>query len=68
MAAHVATAQNATFQGENTAQQRTLPTILATRLVTGSKSVGSLTGPRMPTRNQSYNSNGELEVEKDQMR
>ena len=35
MASHVATAQNATLQGESTAQQRTLPATLARRLVTG---------------------------------
>ena len=42
MAAHVATAQSTTLQGESTAQQRTPPAILARRLVTGNKSAGSL--------------------------
>ena len=46
----MATAQNATLQGESTAQQRTLPATLARRSVTGSRSAGSLTRPRMPTR------------------
>ena len=54
----VATAQNATLQGESTAQQRTLPATLARRLVTGSRSAGSLTRPRMPTRNPGHNLNG----------
>ena len=50
MAAHMATTQNVTPLGENTAQQRTPPAILTRRLVTGSKSIGSLTRPRMPTK------------------
>ena len=49
----MATAQNTTLQGDSTAQQRTLPATLARRLVTGSRSAGSLTRPRIPTRNQS---------------
>ena len=53
MAAHMATTQNVTPLGENTAQQKTPPAILTRRLVTGSKSVGSLTRPRMPTKNKS---------------
>ena len=36
----MATAQNATLQGESTAQQRTPPATLARRLVTGSRSAG----------------------------
>ena len=67
-AAHVATAQKATLQGESTAQQRTLPATLAIRLVTGSRSAGSLTRPRMPTRNPSHNLNGNMEEEEGQMK
>ena len=52
MATLVATAQNATLQGESTAQQRTPPAILARRLVTGNRSAGSLTRPRCPQETQ----------------
>ena len=68
IAPHVATAQNATLQGENTAQQRTLPATLARRLVTGSRSAGSLTRPRMPTRNPSHNLIADMEEEEGQMK
>ena len=68
MATLVATVQNITLQGESTAQQRTLPAILARRLVTGSRSAGSLTRPRMPTRNPSHNLNIDMEEEEGQMR
>ena len=68
MAILVATVQNVTLQGENTAQQRTLPTTLARRLVTGSRSAGSITRPRMPTRNPSHNLNVDMEEEEGQMR
>ena len=68
MAILVATVQNVTLEGENTAQQRNLPAILARRLVTGSRSAGSLTRPRMPTRNPNHNLNGDMEVGKGQMR
>ena len=51
---------NATCQGESTAQQRTPPATLARRLVTGSRSAGSLTRPRMPTRNPSHTLNGDM--------
>ena len=64
----MATAQNATCQGESTAQQRTLPAILARRLVTGSRSAGSLTRPRMPTGSPGHNLDGDTEEEKEQMR
>ena len=63
-----ATAQNITPQEESTAQQRTLPATLARRLVTGSRSAGSLTRPRMPTRNPSHNLNGDMEEGKEQMK
>ena len=59
----MATVQNVTLQGESTAQQRTLPATLARRLVTGSRSAGSLTRPRMRTRNPSHNLNGDMEEE-----
>ena len=68
MATHVATVQNVTLQGKSTAQQRTLPAILARRFVTGSRSAGSLTRPRMPTRNPSRKPNGNMEEEEGQMR
>ena len=68
MATLVATVQNITLQGESTAQQRTLPAILARRSVTGSRSAGSLTRPRMPTRNTSHNLNIDMEEEEGQMR
>ena len=55
MVAHAATAQNATLQGESTAQQRTPLVMLARMLVTGSRSAGSQTRPRIPTRNPSSN-------------
>ena len=64
----VVTAQNATLQGESTAQQRTPPAILARRSATGSRSAGSLTRPRMPTRNPSHNLNGDMEEEEGQMK
>ena len=67
-APHVATAQNATLQADSTAQQRILPATLARRLVTGSRSAGSLTRPRMPTRNPSHNLNADMEEEEGQMR
>ena len=54
--------------GESTAQQRTLPATLARRLVTGSRSAGNLTRPRMPTRNPSHKPNVDMEEEKGQMR
>ena len=38
----MATVGNITLQEESTTQQRTLPTTLATRSVTGSRSAGSL--------------------------
>ena len=57
---HIAIAENL--------QQRTLPATLARRLVTGSRSAGSLTRPRMPTRNPSHNLNGDMEEGKGQMR
>ena len=57
----MAIVQNVTLQGESTAQQRTLPATLARKLVTGSRSAGSLTRPRMPTRNPSHNLNGDME-------
>ena len=60
--------KNATLQGESTAQQRTLPATLARRLITGSRSAGSLTRPRMPTRNPGHNLNGDREEEKGQMK
>ena len=63
MATLVAIVQNVTLQGESTAQQRTLPATLARRLVTGSRSAGSPTRPRMPTRNRSHNLNGGMEEE-----
>ena len=47
--------------GREHAQQRTPPATLARRLVTGSRSAGSLTRPRMPTRNPSHNLNGNME-------
>ena len=68
MATLVAIVQNVTLQEESTAQQRTLPATLARRLVTGSRSAGSLTRPRMPTRNQSHNLNGDMEEEEGQMK
>ena len=68
MATLVATVQNITLQVENTAQQRTLPATLARRLVTGSRSAGSLTRPRMPTRNPSHNLSSDMEEGKGQMR
>ena len=68
MATLVATVQNVTLQGENTAQQRTLPATLARRLVTGSRSAGSLTRPRMPTRNPSHNLNSNMEEEEGHMK
>ena len=68
IAPYVATAQNATLQGESTAQQRTPPATLARRLVTGSRSVGSPTRPRMSTRNPSHNLNVDMEEEEGQMR
>ena len=55
MATLVATVQNVTLQEESTAQQRTLPATLARRSVTGSRNAGSLTRPRMPTRNLGHN-------------
>ena len=58
------TAQNATPLGESTAQQRTQPATVARRLVTGSRSAGSLTRPRIPTRNPSHNLNDNMEEEK----
>ena len=64
----VAIVQNATLQEESTAQQRTLPATLARKLVTGSRGAGSLTRPRMPTRNPSHNLNGDMEEGKGQMR
>ena len=65
----MATTQNVTPLGENTAQQRTPPTILTRRLVTGSKSIGSLTRPRMPTKKKtSHKPNIHMEEEKGQMR
>ena len=64
----MATAQNVTPQEESTAQQRTLPAAFARRSVTGSRSAGSLTRPRMPTRNPSHNLNGVMEEEEGQMR
>ena len=67
MATLVATAQNATLQGESTAQQRTPPAILARRSVTGSRNAGSLTRPRMPTRNPGHNLNRDMEEEKGQI-
>ena len=57
-----------TLQGESTAQQRTLLAILARRSVTGSRNAGSLTRPRMPTRNPGHNLNGDMEEGKGQMR
>ena len=68
MAAHVATAQNATPLGENTAQQKTPPAILARRSAIGSKGAGSLTRPSTPTRNPSHKPNINMEAEKGQMR
>ena len=68
MAADAVTAQNMTLQGENTAQQRTLPAILARRLVTGNRSAGSLTRPRMPTKSPSHNLNVNMEAGKGQMK
>ena len=67
-APHVVTAQNATLQGESAAQQKTPPTILARRSVTGSRSAGSLTRPRMPTSNPSHNLNVNMEEGKWQLR
>ena len=67
MATLVATAQNATLQGESTAQQRTPPAILARRSVTGSRNAGSLTRPRMPTKDPSHSLNGNMEEEEGQM-
>ena len=64
----VAIVQNITLQEESTAQQRTLPATLARGLVTGSRSAGSLTRPRMPTRNPSHNLNGDMEEEEGQMK
>ena len=68
MVAHVATAQSTTLQGESTAQQRTPPAILVKRSVTGNRSAGSLTRPRMPTRNPSHNGNIDMEEGKGQMK
>ena len=45
-----------------------LPATLARSLVTGNKSAGSLTRPRMRTRNPSRNLNVDMEEEKGQMR
>ena len=56
------------FQGESTAQQRTLPATLARRLVTGNRSAGSPPRPRMPTRKPSHNLNGDMEEEEGQMK
>ena len=44
------------------------PATLARRLVTGSRSAGSLLKPRMPTRNPSHKPNVDMEEEKGQMR
>ena len=60
--------KTSTLQEESTAQQRTLPATLARRLVTGSRSAGSLTRPRMPTRNPSHNLNSDMEEEEGQMK
>ena len=68
MVAHVAAAQNATLQGETTAQQRTPPAILARKLVSGNRSAGTLTRPRMSIRNPSHNLNVDMEEGKGQMR
>jgi len=64
MATLVAIVQNVRLQEESTAQQRTL----AKRSVTGSRTAGSLTRPRMPTRNPSHNLNGNMEEEEGQMK
>ena len=68
MATLVATVQNVILQGENTAQQRTLPATLARRLVTESRSAGSLTRPRTSTGNPSHKLNVDMEEEEGQMR
>ena len=47
-------------QGESTAQQRTLPAILARRSVTRSRNPGSLTRPRMPARHPGHNLGGDM--------
>ena len=60
--------KTSTLQGESTAQQRTLPATLARRLVTGSRSAGNLTRPRMPTRNPSHKTNVDMEEGEGQMR
>ena len=68
MVAHVATAQNVTLPGESTAQRRTPLVMLAKMLVTGSRSAGSLTRPRIPTRNPSSNFVVDPEEGKGQMK
>ena len=70
LSTHVVTVQNIKLLGQITVQQETPLAMLARRLVTGSRSVGTLKRPRMSRRNPnpSHNLIVELKEEEGQIK